>query len=105
MLDSLAKYQSLLDDGPSKESGDYYRRQRQRVANTNGGDGEDGSELTDDIEIDSNELPSSGRHLTKSVTQREIQRLIASDSIDSMEVSKDNQLYLYNLLVGLYEGS
>lgn len=119
LLDSLAKYQSLLDERQGKEqgAGKYYAarghgtRQGQqlaaaatRLANTNGGE-EGRAELMDDIEIDPNELPSGGRHSSKGGTQREIQRLIASDSIDSMEVSKDNQVYLYNLLVGLYEGS
>lgn len=38
------------------------------------------------------------------VSARDVERLISTDSIHSMEVSKSNQMYLWNLLVALFEG-
>lgn len=45
------------------------------------------------------ELP--GGH---AITARDIERMIASNSIHSMEVNKSNQHYLWNLLVAMFEG-
>ena len=87
LLDRLAKYKDLMEQHQRNEVVSKKKYFRNSVSN----DTSDG--------VTTLQLP--GGHV---VSARDVERLINSDTIHSMEVNKSNQMYLWNLLVALFEG-
>lgn len=90
LVDRLSKYKELME-----------QHQRNETSNKKkflAGAGHSTKESLEPI-VSTLQLP--GGHV---VSARDVERLISTDSIHTMEVSKSNQMYLWNLLVALFEG-
>ena len=85
LLDRLSKYKELMEEHKRKDEVN-----KKKFCNS-----KEASEST----MATFELP--GGH---AISARDIERMIASNSIHSMEVNKSNQVYLWNLLVALFDG-
>ena len=58
--------------------------------------------VNDSIDPSLTTMQLPGGHV---VSARDVERLINSDWIHSMDVNKSNQMYLWNLLVAMFEGN
>lgn len=85
LLDRLAKYKDLME-----------QHQRNETVNSKKYFGNN-----DALDSSVTTLQLPGGHV---VSARDLERLLNSKKINTMEVNKSNQMYLWNLLVALFEG-
>lgn len=96
LMARLAKYKELMEE-------------HQMGRNNDGGKKYGGSAVAADESIDDlTATTMAGTNIQlpggRIMSAREVEELIAPESIHSMSVSKTNQMYLWNLLVACYEG-
>jgi len=87
LLDRLSKYKDLMEQHQRNEASSNKKKYFSS-----------GTESVDQS-LTTLQLPGG-----RVVSAREVERLLNSDSIHSMEVNKANQIYLWNLLTALFEG-
>ncbi|KAJ6219722.1 hypothetical protein RDWZM_005534 [Blomia tropicalis] len=93
LVERLTKYKELMDQHQRNEGQRLSPSKKHYATNNTPVD------LTNPTTLATLQLPGG-----RVVNARDVERLINSDSINSMEVSKSNQMYLWSLLVALFEG-